>query len=84
MTRRMPNRAGKLFVFSSYPANVRGSSVESTVPDKSSWVGCSALKQFILILKKDGFPFDQIFFVPPPPPPIPPVQCWDITQQLGA
>ena len=65
MTRRMPNRAGKLFVFSSYPANVRGSSVESTIPDKSSWVSCSALKQFILILKKDGFPFNQIFFVPP-------------------
>ena len=80
MTRRMPNRAGKLFVFSSYPVNVRGSSVESTIPDKSSWVGCSALKQFILILKKDGFPFDQIFFVPP----FPPIQCWDITQQLGA
>ena len=67
MTRRMPNRAGKLFVFSSYPANVRGSSVESTIPDKSSWVGCSALKQFILIHQKDGFPFDQIFFVPPFP-----------------
>lgn len=80
MTRRIPNRAGKLFVFSSYPANVRGSSVESTIPDKSSWVGCSGLKQFILILKKDGFPFNQIFFVPP----FPPMQCWDITLQLGA
>lgn len=79
MTRRIPNRAGKLFVFSSYPANVRGSSVESTIPDKSSWVGCSALKQFILILKKDGFSFNQIFV-----PPFPPIQCWDISQQLGA
>lgn len=80
MTRRIPNWAGKLFVFSSYPANVRGSSVESTIPDKNSWVGCSALKQFILILTKDGFPSHQIFLVPL----FLPIQCWDITQQFGA
>ena len=74
MTRRIPNRAGKLFVFSSFPANVHGSSVECTIPDKSSWEGYSALKQFILILTKDGFPSRQIF--PVPPPPFPPIQRW--------
>ena len=73
MTRRIPNRAGKLFVFSSFPANVPGSSVESTIPDKSSWEGCSALKRFILILTKDSFPSRQIF---PVPPSFPSIQRW--------
>ena len=73
MTRRIPNRAGKLFVFPSFPANVRGSSVEFTIPDKSSWEGFSALKQFILILTKDGFPSTKFS---PSPPPFPPIQRW--------